>query len=595
MDAFSTTISEPYSQSQWGFLVPPAKPFPLPWPRQGSDRRPKAIRDAQGLFDDALSHHVAGRIDHAIARYKRALSLDPKHAGVHNNLGVALIAKGRIAGAITHYERALALDAGHFNAHNNLGTALVAQGRFVEAIAHYEHALILSPRHPNTHYNLGIALAGQGRIADAIAQYRRALVLKPDYAEAHNNLGNLLLAQGIPEDAMVHYKRALAIDPDHASAHNNLGNIFRDQGKFDSAMAHFDRAIDINPLSAEAHYNRAELRTFHPGDAELAALEALGRREDPDASKSLFIHFALGKALEDTGSHARSFEHLIRGNRLKRSRIDYDEPGVVELFRRIGAAFDSSVFRRPAEGGDPSQVPIFIVGMPRSGTTLIEQILASHPRVHGAGELQDLATCQPFGFPECVELLDSASLKRIGQSYLSRLPALPDGKTRLVDKLPDNFLRIGLIRLILPNARIIHSVRNPIDTCVSCYSKLFTAGQNFSYDMAELGRYYRRYRDLMTHWQSVLPTEAMLEVVYEDVVDDLEGQARRLIDYCGLPWDDACLSFHKTRRAVKTASATQVRKPLFRSSLQRWRRYEARLGPLLHALGEYPAREAHAA
>jgi hypothetical protein len=181
--------------------------------------------------------------------------------------------------------------------------------------------------------------------------------------------------------------------------------------------------------------------------------------------------------------------------------------------------------------------------------------------------------------------LDGAALRRIAEAYLARLPALADGKVRIVDKLPGNFFHVGLIRLILPNARIIHTVRNPIDTCLSCYSGLFTAGQHFSYDMAELGRYYRRYSDLMAHWRSVLPPDAILDVAYEDVVDDLEAQARRLIDYCGLPWDDRCLSFHKTVRRVKTASAVQVRRPLYRSSLQRWRRYEAGLGPLLQALG----------
>jgi tetratricopeptide (TPR) repeat protein len=586
MGALSTTISESSSYSPWGFLVPAANPLPVLWPRNGNQhrpakalgRRPKALRDAQGLFDDALSHHVAGRIDHATARYKRALALNPAHADAHNNLGVALVSQGRVPDAVRHYERALALNPGHCNAHNNLGTAQVAQGRFADAVTHYEHALSLNPGHPNTHYNLGIALAALGRIDGAVAQYRRALFLNPDYAEAHNNLGNLLLAQSLSDEAMAHYRRALAIDPHHASAHNNLGGILRDLGKFDDALTHFDRAIAINPSSAEAHYNRAEVRTFRRGDLELASLEALAGED------SLFIHFALGKAFEDIGDYARSFEHLMRGNALKRSRIEYDERSATALFGRIAEAFDSSVFERRQGEGNASEIPIFIVGMPRSGTTLIEQILASHPQIHGAGELQILPASLPTGLPECIGLLDGAALRRIGQSYISRLPALGDGQIRIVDKLPDNFLRIGLIRLILPNARIIHTVRNPIDTCVSCYSKLFTAGQHFSYDLAELGRYYRGYSDLMAHWRSVLPAEAMLDVSYEDVVDDLEGQARRLVDYCGLPWNDRCLSFHKTNRAVKTASAVQVRKPLFRSSLQRWRRCGAELQPLLDAL-----------
>jgi hypothetical protein len=217
--------------------------------------------------------------------------------------------------------------------------------------------------------------------------------------------------------------------------------------------------------------------------------------------------------------------------------------------------------------------------------------LASHPQIHGAGELVDFEAAAESvlngsdRYPECVRALDGATLRRIGQAYLARLPALANGKTRIVDKLPGNFLNIGLIRLFLPNARIIHTMRQPVDTCVSCYSKLFTDGHHYTYDLGELGRFYRGYSSLMAHWRSALPPGAMLDVAYEDVVDDLEGQARRLIDYCGLQWDERCLSFHETRRPVRTASAMQVRKPLFRTSLDRWRKYETQIAPLLDALG----------
>jgi hypothetical protein len=232
--------------------------------------------------------------------------------------------------------------------------------------------------------------------------------------------------------------------------------------------------------------------------------------------------------------------------------------------------------------------------MPRSGSTLIEQILASHPQIHAAGELTILEKMEanrefnsgdpPLPYPESVPVLDGASLRGLGRSYLSRLPNVANGDVRIVNKLPGNFLRVGLIRLILPNAKIVHVGRDPLDTCLSCFSKLFTSGLYFSYDLAELGRYYRAYIELMAHWRSILSAGAMFEVVYEDVVNDLEGQARRLIDYCGLPWDDRCLSFHKTSRRVKTASSFQIHQPLFRSSLQRWRHYEVGLGPVLDEL-----------
>jgi len=571
---------------------------------------------AQGKLDDAMAHFgqalasnpkhaeahnnlgnalvAKGRIDDAIAHYERALVLNPGHVNAHNNLGIALVAKGRIDDAVAHYERALVLDPGHANAHNNLGIALVAKGRIDDAVAHYERALVLNPGHADAHNNLGIALGEQGRIDDAVAHYERALVLSPDHADAHNNLGIALVARGRIDDAAAHYERALVLNPEHANAHNNLGNVFTIQGRFDDAIAHYGRAIAIRPDYAEPHYNRAEIKRFQHDDADLAALEALAERDDLPANKALHIHFALAKALEDCGDYSRAFEHLSKGNALKRRQTNYDEETVIRRFERISTVFDRSLFDRFQGEGDPSSVPIFVLGMPRSGSTLIEQILASHPQIHGAGELADLevavssalsAEDRTVQYPECVSALDGAALRRFGQSYLAHLLALADGKVRAIDKLPSNFLNIGLIRLILPNAKIIHTMRHPMDTCVSCYSKLFTVGVDFSYDLAELGRYYRCYRALMAHWRSVLPPGAMLDVAYEDTVDDLEGQARRMIDYCGLPWDDRCLSFHKTSRPVKTASAVQVRKPLFRDSLQRWRRHEANLAPLLHVLG----------
>lgn len=534
------------------------------------------------------------RADDAVAQYERALALKPDCAEAHNNLGVILNEQGKRDDAVAHYERALALNPDSADAHNNLGNGLAAQGRTADAMAHYERALVLNPGHANAHNNLGIALAAQGRIADAITHYERALVLNPEYADAHNNLGVVLADKGKFSDAMTHYGRVLAINPDHAAVHNNLGNLFKEQGKFDDAMAHYGRAIAIRPDYAEAHLNRAEIKTFHTGDSELAALEALAGREDLPENKALQIHFALAKALDDSGDYVRAFEHLREGNALKRRQINYDEADVLGLFRRISTVFDAGLFDRFRGEGDPSPVPVFVLGMPRSGSTLIEQILASHPQIHGAGELTDLETVagsvadggdQAVPYPECVPALDGAALRQLGQSYLARLPAPANGKVRIVDKLPLNFLRVGLIRLILPNARIIHTVRHPVDTCVSCYSRLFASGLDFTYDLAELGRYYRCYIELMAHWRSVLPPGAMLDVSYEDVVDDLEGQARRLIDYCGLSWDDCCISFHKTSRPVKTASAVQVRQPLFRSSLQRWRKYEAGLGPLLREPG----------
>jgi tetratricopeptide (TPR) repeat protein len=568
-----------------------------------------------------------GKLREAVVHYERALALDPDYANAHNNLGSALSALGRTTEAVAHYQRAVALKPDHADLHNNLGLALSAQGRIAEAICAYSRAVTLNPGHARAHNNLGVALASQGRIAEAIAQYRQAIALMPAYADAYNNLGAALsvkgrFAEAVPAyeralainpnntnvhanlgaaladlgqlgDAAMHIKKALALNPRHAEAQNTIGNICTNQGEFGEAIEHFGQAIAIKPDYAEAHLNRAQVKFFHRGDSELAALEELAANRDLSPKKAVFIHFALAKALEDTADYVRAFEQLRKGNALKRAQTDYQEATVLRQFPRIPAVFSRGLFDHFRGAGDFSTTPVFILGMPRSGSTLVEQILASHPLVHGAGELLDFeavtksviqAAKPALPYPECVPTLDAATFRRIGQAYLARLAALSDGKVRIVDKLPGNFLNIGLIHLALPNARIIHAVRHPAATCLSCYSKLFTSGNPYAYDLGELGRFYRHYQGLMAHWRSILPPNAMLEVVYEGVIEDLEGEARRLIDYCGLPWDDHCLSFHTTNRTVRTASAVQVRKPLFRGSLERWRNYQSELAPLLNQL-----------
>ena len=543
-------------------------------------RRAITIKATEAAYHSNLGGvlQAQGKLDEAAACFEQALALRSDWAEVHSNFGNVLQAQGKLDQAVASQERALALKPDFAEAWSNLGNARQAQGNLDAAVACYERALAIQPDYADAHNNLGSTLASQERTEEAVAHLERALALKPGFASAHNNLANVFASQDRADDAVVHYERALALKPDYAHAHNNLANIFKHQGKFEDAAAHYGRAIAIQPHYFEAHYGRAEIKSFEPGSADLAALEDLARCDD------LYIHFALAKALEDCGDYARAWEHFRRGNALKRAQIDYDEDAVLESFKQIAAVFDRALFNRFERQGDPSAVPVFVLGMPRSGSTLVEQILAGHPQIHAAGELTALEK-MTADYPQCVPAFDAAALRSLGQAYLNRLPALADGKVRVVDKLSGNFLRIGLIRLMLPNARIIHTRRDPIDTCVSCYSKLFTFGLSFSYDLAELGRYYRHYDELMAHWRSMLPSGAMLEVSYEDVVNDLEGQARRLIDYCGLPWDHRCISFHKTNRPVKTASAVQVRKPLFRSSLQRWRHYEAGLAPLLRELG----------
>jgi tetratricopeptide (TPR) repeat protein len=544
---------------------------------------------ADSLLHLGIIAHQMGRYDTAIALIERAIALAPYVAAYYCNLGSALDAVGRPDDAAMRYRQALALDPKLADAHYNLGALHQLQGRFEEAGESYRRALSLDPNDVRALNNLGFTLHRRGKRTEAAALYRQAIALAPDYADAHHNLGFLLYEEGQLEAAVAAFDRALALDPGNPDAHNNRGNCLKELGDFRAALDSYARCIAIAPDHAMAHFNRADLKTFTAGDPDFVALETLAI--EPESRLGVMAphaHFAMAKALEDTGDYDRAFEHLLKGNALKRRALAYDEGATAEKFRRIAELFDAAALTRFQGAGETSERPVFIIGMPRSGTTLVEQILASHPSVHAAGELtaMDAVVEAAFAgcFPQGVDGVKAAMLRKMAQDYLARLPTVPEGKIRITDKYPRNFIYAGLIHSALPQARIIHVTRDPADTCVSCFSHLFREGQEYSYDLAELGRYYRLYSRMMEHWRSALPAGAMLEVAYEDLVADVETQTRRILAGCGLPWDDACLSFHATKRAVTTISAVQVRQPIYRTSLQRWRRYEAHLAPLLKAL-----------
>jgi hypothetical protein len=365
-------------------------------------------------------------------------------------------------------------------------------------------------------------------------------------------------------------------------------------GRLADAQQAFDKAVALEPRRAEFYRGLADSRRLLPDDPHFVAMEGLARDIDSlPVDQQIELHFALGKVYADVEQLERSFRHLLAGNALKRRQIDYDEAAEFGRSRRSKAVFTSELIERMRGAGDPSEVPVFIVGMPRSGTTLVEQLLASHPRVFGADELMDFprvaaTICEPPGatvpYPEMLQSMPAEDLRRLGASYIDAVVPRAPAADRITDKLPGNFRVLGLIHLALPNARVIHVRRNPLDTCLSCFSKLFTGRQPFTYDLGELGRYYREYESLMAHWRAVLPAGALLEVQYEDLVADFAPQARRIVAHCGLEWDERCISFHETQRPVRTASATQVRQPLYGSAVGRAQPYAAMLGPLIAAL-----------
>ncbi len=537
-----------------------------------------------------------GQLDDAVASYRQALELKPDYAEAHSNLGNALKDLGQLDDAAASYRQALELKPDYAEAHSNLGNALRDLGQLDGAVASCHRALELKPDLAEAHSNLGNALRDIGRIDDAVVSCRRALELKPDFAEAHSNLGNVLRDLGQLDDAVASYRRALELKPDFAEAHSNLGNALRDLGQLDDAVASYRRALELKPDYIEVRLNLAQAGRVVAGDENFAALVALDNSPPIGTSplserKALFLSFALGKCYDDIGNHGKAFSCFLDGCRQKRASFDYDPNQTTQLFTEIMRVFDAATIDRLRGGGDPSHLPIFVLGMPRSGTTLIEQIIASHPEVHGAGELHDLMAIAQnniadTSFPDNLRSLDQAQLVALGTRYVAGLQRRAPDMRRITDKMPENFLIVALIHLMLPNAKIIHVNRNPVDTCLSCFTQLFTFGQQHTYDLAELGLYYADYFRLMQHWRTVLPSDAFLDVRYEDVVADQEAQSRRIVEYCGLEWDEACLDFHKNKRAIQTASVMQVRQPIYRSSVERWKKYESFLAPLLDALGD---------
>ena len=535
-----------------------------------------------------------GRLADAVSSYQRAIELKPDYAGAHNNLGITLRELGRLDEAIASYLRATELEPGYAEAHYNLGNALNAAGRLDEAVTSYRAAIAIKPDYAGAHVNLGNNLRQAGRFDEAAGSYRRAVEIAPGYAEAHRNLGIVQFERNQFDEAIANYRAALAVKPDYAEASADLGNALRTLGRLDEARHAFEEAVRLAPEAAGFYHGLADSKRFAAGDQHLAAMEKLARNLPALADEDqIRLHFALAKAFADLAEYKRSFRQLLTGNRLKRRQVSYDEPALLSQFERIRAVFTPALVQDKRGLGDPSPVPIFVIGMPRSGTTLVEQILASHPAVHGAGELSDFydavarlavreSITQPY--PGLVSEMTGPRLFDLGADYLSHVGSRAPTAERITDKMPGNFVAAGFIHLALPNARIIHIRRDPIDTCLSCFATLFAANQPFAYDLGELGRYYRAYAALMDHWRGVLPEGVMIEVQYEDVVADVEREARRIVAHCGLDWNDACLAFHRTQRPVRTASMVQVRQPIYQSSIGRWRPYKDMLGPLVKAL-----------
>jgi tetratricopeptide (TPR) repeat protein len=582
--------------------------------------------DSAQRMQRGVAAHQRGDLAAAEREYRAVLAEEPRHPDATHFLGLALHQRGASREALPLLQQALILAPGNYQFRGNAAGVLEQLGDATGAERLYREAVTLNPQYLGGYIGLGMLYAGRGDHPRALAEFDAALKLDassfaawfsraealqqlarlPEMREAYRRasaaaakdadlqlvVASALREAGEVEEARRCHERALVLAPDYPPAENSLGNLLGMDGDLAGAERHYRRAIALKPDYAGAYYNLADIKRLSPEDPAWSGLMALGERSANLApEEATAAQFALGRVREGQKDYARAFSHIEAGNRLKRASINYDEPRQRKFFGDFARVFGAEFIRsRQLDTADAR--PVFIVGMPRSGTTLVEQILASHPEVHGAGEIHTLRNALreelppdpgDYALPEALAKLDREGFRRAAARYSCALDALAPGAKRITNKLPGNMVFVGLVSLLYPHARIIHCSREPLDTCLSCYSKLFTTGHPFAYEQGELGRFYRMYADLMRHWQAVLP-DRMLELRYEDLVADFEPQVRRLVEHLGLPWDEACLRFHESDRVVRTASLAQVRKPIYGSSVGRWKIYEKELAPLKAAL-----------
>ena len=589
--------------------------------RRALDEEPNYAKGHEELGRSLLQQ---GRAEEALSSLRQAVALDPKLQSAQIALVHALGESGRVTEAEAQMQEFL---------HADPARELIAQGgqhqragRLGEAEAAYREILRRDPRHVEALRLLALIAMKTEHYGQAEQLLKRVVEIAPDFLAAWIDLSRVQLEKldlpgaqasierarllnprsaqvlihaatvearsGRHEAAIANYRLATEINPRSTGAFLGLGNTLKTIGRQAEAIEAYRQAAALRPEQSEAWWSLSNLKTFRFEDTEVETMERQLESASLAEEARVQFSFALGKAMEDRGDFAGAFAHYERGNRTRRRLESYDPVQTEVINERIRVVFDADFLVRHGGSGHPDPAPIFVVGMPRSGSTLIEQVLASHSAVEATHELPEVGRLiqrmnrdrdDKLTYPEVVGHFDAGDFAAFGRAYVEATRQYRGGAARFIDKNPNNFANVGLLSVALPNARFINTCRHPLDNCFSCYRQLFARGQPFTYDLVELGEYYLEYDRMMRHWHAVLPGR-VLDVHYEDVVADLGHQARRVLEYCGLPWEDACLRFHETERAIRTASSEQVRQPIYESSIGIWRRYERELAPLLDVL-----------
>lgn len=522
----------------------------------GGRLRRKQVAFAEQLAR-AAEHEKNGKRDEAETIYRSILKQDPEHVE----------ASRLLAGIAAEYEQ------------------------YREAVVFLRRAIELAPDYSRAWVDLANVQRKMEEFDDAIASAEKVIELAPDMPEAHMLHASMLGVADRHEEAIAGYEKVLKLAPGKTGALCSMAHHLKTIGKQDDAVARYRECIETRNGHAEAYWSLANLKTFRFEESEVLAMHEQLDSGDLDELSRAQVHNALGLEYEGRKNYDQAFENFEKCNLLKRRSESYDPVETEVTTDRIIELFDAAYLGKGSES-DVDPTPVFVVGLPRSGSTLIEQILASHSVVEGTHELGDLSrVVRAMGrgargkqkFPQTVAGLKPSGWARMGRKYIESTAKHRRGQPYFIDKNPNNFVFAGLIRMAMPNARIINARRHPLDSCFGSYKQLFASGQPFTYDLVELGEYYLQYQRIMDHWHQAMPG-FVLDVHYEDVVGDLEAQVRRILDFCGLPFEESCLRFHETERAVKTASSEQVRKPIYSTSVNLWRHYEAHLDSLLQVL-----------
>jgi len=568
------------------------------------DEAAKILRKATRL-DPNLDHAffnlgkalaMLGEGKEADKAFEKSFELNPER----KNLALAAEhqKEGRWEKAEQLYREVLRDNPTNVDAMRLLGNITMQTGRIYQAERLFRRAVANAPDFVMAQIDLGSALKKQNRLEEAIDQFRQAISLAPDNVQAYYLLGATLALAAQTYQAVEAYQGVLALAPTHAGAMLGLGHVLKTVGRQEEAIEAYRNCIRRKPQNGETYWSLANLKTYRLSDEDINQMESMAASGDDlneQVSKESRVNFlfALAKAYEDRGEFGRAWEYYHEGNHSRRIMENYDPVRDEVMNDEIEKVFNRDFLSENTGLGHPSAEPIFVVGLPRSGSTLIEQILASHSQVEGTSELPYAGAvanslnrnrADGINYPRAVHELEEEHFKRLGGDYLefARIHRT-EGKPFFIDKMPNNFPTVGFIHLMLPNAKIIDARRYPLDSCLSSYRQLFARGQSFTYDLTEIGEYFLQYQRMMDHWHEVLPGRC-LTVQYEEVVTDFENQVRRLLDYCELPWEDACVRFYETERPVRTASSEQVRQPVYSKSVNFWRNHQEHLGELIEVL-----------